>query len=144
MEVIGTVAVRRSAQLLLIVLLALGVAWMHTFGHSQDHPVPAAGTGHMAAKAFPVMAAPDQATAAAVQLPTVKSPMPPTEPMDICLAVLTAIGFAVALVARLATRKIGSGTPTRYGPAWTTATRGPPGRIPSTARRLASLSVLRT
>lgn len=144
MEVIGTVTVRRSAQLLLIVLLVLGVAWMHTLGHSQDHPVPAAGTGHMAVGASSVMAVADKATAAAVKLPTARSPMPPTDPMDICLAVLTAIGLAVALVAHLATRRVGSRAPTAYGSSWTAATRGPPGRIPSTGRRLAILSVLRT
>jgi hypothetical protein len=58
--------------------------------------------------------------------------------------VLTAVGLAVVLAALLVLATRTGRARAEDGPVWTVRGRGPPRHVPSLARRLATLSVLRT
>jgi hypothetical protein len=132
-----------ALRMLLLVLVAFGVAGMHTTGHPSDgHGTRIMVVSHEAsAMQAPVMNAPVQvAGAGLVVLP--RSGGGGFDPSEVCLAILTAVGLAVLIAcALLAVRSVrGGGAPV---PAVLAALgRGPPpwrchGLV------LADLSVLR-
>lgn len=140
-------AVRRLVQLLLIAVLAVGVTSMHTLGHAHDgHGGPQATAGHLVSTASPAVPLLDilGEPAVAVRLPAQESPLSPTDPMGICLAVLTAMGFAAALTALVILGRGGGAVPAVIDPARTSHDPGRARHVPPLARRLATLSVLRT
>jgi Family of unknown function (DUF6153) len=141
--VISQVVSRRVGQLLLLIVLALGVMGMHTLGHpSGEHradAIPAAA---------PVMTSLHHAATvtegvAAGGFSATPPHMPPTDPMKVCVAILTAMGLAAMLLALLTMSRRGSGTRAVDGGAQTSCGRGPPTPVPPLPRRLAALSVLR-
>jgi hypothetical protein len=121
---------RRFVQFLLLLVLMLGVMGMHTLGHpSEEH--------HGGSSVLAFTHGPTSRLAAAPPC------TPPLDPMDVCLAVLTAMGFASVLAALLTTGRRGSGTRVMAGGAWGVCGRGPPPGVRAIGRRLAILSVLR-
>lgn len=129
--------------MLLLVLVAFGVAGMHTTGHPSDsHGIRTMVVSHETpAMQAPAMNAPAQvAGVEVVALP--RSGGGGFDPSEVCLAILTAVGLAVLIAcALLAVRGVrGGGAPV---PAVLAALgRGPPPR-PVLGLVLADLSVLR-
>ncbi|MEU7374288.1 hypothetical protein [Streptomyces albidoflavus] len=156
----GTVA-GRAGRLLLLAALLLGVLTMHTLGHPTGDPGSAHGAaGHgpgtvAAAPAGPVAesgaaehhspaagAATGAATGALTGTPDSSDPLPGTDPLSVCLAVLAALTLGLLLRAG--------------GLLWRGVAPGSAARVPLTGRRgaqwpiapptrlaLARLSVLR-
>ncbi|GAA3069880.1 hypothetical protein GCM10017600_23270 [Streptosporangium carneum] len=156
----------RASHCLLLVVLALGIAGMHTLGHarhgSAHKGAPAASTGADPVSAGPAAtgASPTGAdpvstrapgtgggrpedrdtTVATARVPGVGGGLPDLDPASVCLAVLT--GFLIPLTAvasALVRRRPPHASATIAAPA-SRVTRPPPRR---TASRLACLSVLR-
>jgi hypothetical protein len=128
------------------VLVALGVAGMHTLGHAHTSHV---GAPHGAGPHTMVMAASARAAQSAVEtthvavIEAMGGVHVHMNPLDVCVAILTAFGLALLLAALLTrVRRAGrialAGTPTRSAHG-----RDPPRDVPPLNRRLASLSVLR-
>ncbi|MFI8904632.1 hypothetical protein ACIGV8_03675 [Streptomyces albidoflavus] len=152
----GTVA-GRAGRLLLLAALLLGVLTMHTLGHptgdhGSAHGAAAHGPGTVAAApAGPVAEsgaaehhspAAGATTGALTGTPDSSDPLPGTDPLSVCLAVLAALTLGLLLRAG--------------GLLWRGAARGSAARVPLTGRRgaqwpiapptrlaLARLSVLR-
>jgi hypothetical protein len=127
-----TMAARRVGQVLLLVVLTLGVLGMHTLGH------PSAEHG---AASSSVMAVSHEVASGLSAAP---SHRPMTDPMKVCLAILTAMGFAGVLIALLSIARRCSATGAVCCGVRTICGRGPPSPVPPLRRRLATLSVLRT
>jgi hypothetical protein len=104
------------ARLLLLLLLAVGVVSMHTLGHMAP-----GGAGSMSAMTasqatmhvmVPAVQHPVMSPAGSAGLP--HHPLPGTDPMSVCLAVLGAFGLFAVFV--LAARRAGTATPGPGGP----------------------------
>jgi hypothetical protein len=121
---------------MLLLLVAAGVAFMHTLGHPSGAGGHANGTTHRAAHAAPVM--PDAPIAAEV---TGDDPLIGFDPMAVCLAVLLG-GFVLVLAALILARRRAAAGQTRAWSARAANVRAPPGAM--FGLRLANLSVLRT
>ncbi len=142
-EVMSQVVARHAARLLLLAVLALGVAGMHTLGHphggnatAMRGPTPVEAWSHHAAALTSLPAADG--------LIATDAPVPPMDPMNVCLAILTAVGIAITVLALLSISTRARRTTLPHGPVWTVSARGPPTCVPPLGRRLAALSVLRT
>jgi hypothetical protein len=138
---------RRAARFLLLAVIALGVVGMHTLGHPGSDHGPDASMVHVAAmphEAILGMSAPLVAVAASDGVSVAGRTGPAMGSMDVCLAILTVFGIAALLLALLTGR--GRGPRIVFGERvrGTILGRGPPPRVPPLARRLATLSVLRT
>jgi hypothetical protein len=99
-----------ALRMLLLVLVAFGVAGMHTTGHPSDsHGIRTMVVSHETpAMQAPAMNAPAQvAGAEVVALPRSGGGF---DPSQVCLAILTAVGLAVLIAgALLAVRSVRSG-----------------------------------
>lgn len=126
---------------LLLLLLCLGVLSMHTLGH---HPGPMTGqslSGHSVGDMVAGDMASDTSRAVVVR-PVGHAPMAPMgDPMSVCLAILSALTLAVALLVLRAHRE-GVTTLPRNLSVVGSAGRGPPPRVP-VGLLLADLAVLR-
>jgi uncharacterized protein DUF6153 len=135
-EAVDSVAGLGVARLLLLLVVASGVVQMHTFGHGDGEHL-----GYPEPVAHAMSVAP--ATQADHDPPEPTRPVESSHLLTICLAILTAIGMAIAvglLWMRLAVPVVGTAPPpergaTRWG-------RDPPPLAPQ-GRLLADLSVLR-
>jgi hypothetical protein len=124
------------------VLVALGVAEMHTLGHPHTSHV---GASHSAGPSAMVMAGSESGAESAVTDThvAINGVHMSMDPFDVCLAILTAFGLALLLAVLLTRVKRArhialAATLTRSAHG-----RGPPRSVPPLNRRLASLSVLR-
>ncbi|MFE6718279.1 DUF6153 family protein [Streptomyces albidoflavus] len=141
----------RAGRLLLLAALLLGVLTMHTLGHPAGEHGSAHGAAHGAGTVAAAPAAPMGSGAAEHHSPTTgaptgtpdsSDPLPGTDPLSVCLAVLAALTLGLLLRAG--------------GLLWRGAALGSAARVPLTGRRgaqwpiapptrltLARLSVLR-
>ncbi|MEU6109893.1 hypothetical protein ABZ853_15985 [Streptomyces albidoflavus] len=146
----GTVA-GRAGRLLLLAALLLGVLTMHTLGHPTGDHGSAHGAAHGAGTVAAAPAAPmgsgaaehhSPAVGASTGTPDSSDPLPGTDPLSVCLAVLAALTLGLLLRAG--------------GLLWRGASLGSAARVLLTGRRgaqwpiapptrlaLARLSVLR-
>jgi len=133
---------------LLIVVLAFGIALMHTLGHSAadrsgEMPMAVAAAGHAVHPVDGLFASAMADTWAAGTELAARAPVAPQDGMDpsmVCLAVLTSLLLVVAAAwhrrsGRSTSATTGHGAPRQ--PTW----RAPPPR--PTGQSLAALSVLR-
>jgi hypothetical protein len=130
----------RAAWHLLLLLTALGIAGMHTLGHSSTHgDVPA--TSNIVSDMAQHLGLVDEATAAASGMIGAAGSLPLPDPFEVCVAILTAGLVALLVVVRraLARHRRADGW---IGVSLRAAGRGPPWSGPI-GLRLADLSVLR-
>lgn len=111
---------------MLLVLLAFGVAGMHTLGHPADHPT----AGHAIHSVVQAAASGDMPDRMGMN------------PADVCLAVLTVFGLLVLVSALLRQARRVADSTTALPSAAIPAGRGPPTRT-GMGLILADLSVLR-
>lgn len=141
-EVVSQVVVRQAARLLLLAVLALGVLGMHTLGHPSDEH--GADTAMASVEALPHGATHAAVAATASHGLAIAGETAVMNPMNVCLAILTAFAIASLLAVLLANRDRRISVATTYCPSWTVGGRGPPLPVAPLGRRLAALSVLRT
>jgi hypothetical protein len=138
---------RRAARFLLLAVITLGVVGMHTLGHPGSDHGRDASMVHVVAmphEAISGVAAPLMAVAASHDVSVAGQTAPAMGSMNVCLAIVTVLGIAALLLALLTGQ--GHGHRIAFGEhvRGTIHGRGPPLRVPPLARRLATLSVLRT
>lgn len=127
-------------RLVLLLLVAIGVAGMHTLGHPTIH---SHGGGHGASTRVGYEQMIDAAHLAAVSVANVdlQGSVVPLNPLEVCLAVLVA--GLVLLVAAIVVARLRRGVPDGHlRAALAVAGRGPPRRA-SAGLLLARLSVMR-
>ncbi len=141
----------RVSHALLLIVLALGIAGMHTLGHPRHGPAhqggpmiagPAPAAGHRYAATHPVAQIRAEAPLwipAPESVSGSKGGFPPLDPASICLAVLTGVLILLLAAAVASARRFPRASTTAAASAPRVA-RPPPRR---TASRLACLSVLR-
>ncbi|MEJ3742549.1 DUF6153 family protein [Actinomycetes bacterium KLBMP 9797] len=136
---------RAAPRLLLIVLIAVGVASMHTLGHPAGGghggaAHPAAHGGHQPPA---ISAAHETATMVVAARDTVLRGMGMTlDPSTMCLAILVAFALAVLLAALLAAVRRRLPAEWQRRGTMASAGRGPPQTIPL-GLRVTNLSILR-
>ncbi len=137
---------RRFAALrvLLLVLVAFGVAGMHTMGHPSDsHATMTMAASHgTSATRSPAMNAAAPIQVAGVELVGLPIPGGGFDPTEVCLAILTAVGLAVLLACALGAMRAAGGGVAPIPAVFAALGRGPPLR-PALGLVLANLSVLR-
>ncbi|MFI1311633.1 DUF6153 family protein [Streptomyces albidoflavus] len=144
-------AAGRAGRLLLLAALLLGVLTMHTLGHPAGEHGSAHGAAHGAGTVAAAPAAPTGSGAAEHHSPAVgadtgtpdsSDPLPGTDPLSVCLAVLAALTLGLLLRAGgLLWRGADPGSAARV---LLTGRRGAQWPIaPPTRLTLARLSVLR-
>lgn len=137
---------RNPAVRLLLLVLAFGVAGMHTLGHHEGHEPATAGSGHgvhttAAAPGHPAHTAP--AAHPAHGLTAVAPPTGDLDPSQMCLAILTAGALlGLAMAAGRIRRRVPVSHWRRSPRAVGRAGRGPPGPL-ATNLLLAEITVLR-
>ncbi len=133
-----------ALRLLLLVLVAFGVAGMHTMGHPSDsHATMTMAASH----GTPAMPEPAMNAAAPIHVAGVALVGLPTpgggslDPTEVCLAILTAVGLAVLIACALRAVRAAGGGVAPVPAVFAALGRGPP--PPALGLVLADLSVLR-